>query len=500
IRMARYLAKDDLEPYVEKMVMDDSPQVRREAAIALRHLGTPKAAELWASLAQGYEAGDRWYLEALGIGSDRFPDLYFKAWKNRVGEDWMDEKGKDIVWRSRASASVPLLAEIIRDQDVSEKELPSYFRAFSFKENPRKNDILLSFLNINHPLDASIQAYAVGQLDTDFLNASPQNIRRVKNVLPRIKGTPEWLMAIKKFKFRDRNEALFDFVVTGTDEALRKEAAGVLFEFGGSGLVNAFLKSDAPESSKMEVLGVMNSLSNPDAIALLSQNIQSGSLPFPLIQRAVEALGNTGEGQEELYGLLENGKLPQEHKTAAVLKLMTSWNDEIRTNAPRYLDSNTDQELNIDALVQRTGNIAQGAKIYATYCSSCHVAGTTGMEFGPALSDIGNKLSKQFLYSSIIYPSAGINFGYEGYSVKMKDGSTATGYILSRSEDVLTLKMMGGTQKEIPLAEIENLEAMDTSLMTEGLAKIMSKDDLIDLVEYLGTLKIDQDRVASNAL
>jgi len=154
--------------------------------------------------------------------------------------------------------------------------------------------------------------------------------------------------------------------------------------------------------------------------------------------------------------------------------------------------------LDIDALVERKGDAAHGKEIYSTYCVACHVSGKEGVEFGPALSDIGNKLSKQFLYSSIIYPSAGINFGYEGYNVKMNDGSSATGYILSRTEDAVTLKMMGGTQKEIPLADIENLEAMDKSLMTEGLANVMSEDDLVDLIEYLGTLKIDEEILALN--
>ena len=39
---------------------------------------------------------------------------------------------------------------------------------------------------------------------------------------------------------------------------------------------------------------------------------------------------------------------------------------------------------------------------------------------------------------------------------------------------------------------------MDTSLMTEGLARVMSKDDLVDLVEYLGTLKVKPETIASN--
>ncbi len=498
IRMARYLTKDTIEGYLEKVVNDDSPQVRREAAIALTHLGTPKAAELWAKLAQDYEVGDRWYLEALGIASDNYPDLYFKAWKDKVGTEWMNEKGKDIVWRTRASESVPMLAQMIANDEVSEKELPSYFRAFNFKDNSEKNNILLSFLNQEHPLSNKIKAYAIGQLDADFLNGSQRNIRTVKSVLPNIKGTPEWLMAIKKLNFKDQNESLFDVVVNGKDETLRKETVKVLYDFGGSELIDAYLKSDAPDAGKMQVLGMMNSVAHPEAIALLSENIVSRSLGFPLTQRAVEALGNTGEGQQALYALLEEGKLPVEHKTAAVLKLMNSWDSEISANATKYLDSNSDQELDIDALVERKGDAVQGKEIYSTFCIACHVSGSEGVEFGPALSDIGNKLSKQFLYSSIIYPSAGINFGYEGYNVKMTDGSSATGYILSRTEDAITLNMMGGTQKEIQLADIENLEAMDKSLMTEGLAKVMSEDDLVDLIAYLETLKVDEEVLALN--
>lgn len=80
----------------------------------------------------------------------------------------------------------------------------------------------------------------------------------------------------------------------------------------------------------------------------------------------------------------------------------------------------------------------------------------------------------------------------------MKDGTTYTGYILSRTEDELTLNMMGGTKKEIELANIEIQEAMQQSLMTEGLHKVMSEKDLVDLVEYLTTLKVEEEVVALN--
>src|SRR5690606_13733996 len=66
LRMARYIAPKNITDYVAKVVNDTSLQVRREAAIALRYVGTEAAAKLWADLAAQHTAGDRWQLEALG--------------------------------------------------------------------------------------------------------------------------------------------------------------------------------------------------------------------------------------------------------------------------------------------------------------------------------------------------------------------------------------------------------------------------------------------------
>src|SRR5690606_15766064 len=126
-----------------------------------------------------------------------------------------------------------------------------------------------------------------------------------------------------------------------------------------------------------------------------------------------------------------------------------------------------------------------------TFCASCHIADGAGTDFGPGLSDIGNKLSRSFLYSSIIYPNAGINFGYEGHNIELKDGSLFSGYILSESEDEVTLKMMGATIKKISKKDIGKMEAMDNSLMPEGLDRIMKERDLVDLVAYLETLRME---------
>ncbi|MGI9551185.1 MAG: c-type cytochrome [Aurantibacter sp.] len=499
LRMARYLDRENLEEHIALVVNDESIQVRREAAVALRHIGTPKAAELWAVLANQHFDTNRWYLEALGIGSDKYPDKYFEAWKKSVDDDWTNPAGKEIVWRVHAEASVPMLLSMIKDENVDATKLASYFRALSFKKHPRKNEWVAGLLNEKHPFEKDINALAIGQLDAGFVNSSQRNVRMVKNILPQIEGTPEWLFALKNLKLLDQADALFRVVSNSAiAEDLRKEAASLLFRSNGADRIASSLESDSPDVHKMELVGLLGNINDSLAVDLLLKSLTKEDLSFPLKRKSIEALGNTWDGQHRLYDLLKEGKLAEEYKTTAVLRLMNSWDVEIKQNAPKFIEGSSKETIDIDALVERQGNRERGKEIYGTYCASCHVVGSSGTEFGPALSDIGNKLSKRFLYTNITQPSSGISFGYEGYSVKMKDGKTYTGYILSRTEDELTIKMMGGTQTRIDLAEMDNLEAMENSLMTEGLHKVMTEEDLIDLVEYLGTLRVEEEIIASN--
>ncbi len=490
IRMARYVASDKLTDYIAKVVNDSSVQVRREAAIALKYVGNPVAAELWADLALQYQPGDRWELEALGIGADQYPDLYFEAWKSKVGDNWNSPAGSDIVWRVNAAATVPLLGDLIKDKSVSPEKLPSYFRAFHFKQSPQKNQLLLSLLTLDHPQHQLIQAYAVGQLDEAFVNSSAHNLQAVKKVLPAIEGTPEWLIAVKNLKIKGQERALFALVASDADLALRKEAATLLFETGGEKDVSDYLNSDAREDSKLQVIEVLGGVNDKSAIAFLGKSLEADKFSYPLMRKVVESLGNTWNGQHILFDLLKSGKLKEEYKITAVLKLMTSWDVDISTEAPKYLDSKGKGKTNIAALEKMEGDPNAGKTVFATYCASCHMADGTGTDFGPGLSDIGSKLSRSFLYSSIVYPSAGINFGYEGYNVKMKDGDVLMGYILGKTENDITLKMMGATTKEIPQKNIQDIEAMDKSLMPEGLDKVMKEQDLVNLVAYLETLKV----------
>jgi putative heme-binding domain-containing protein len=112
-----------------------------------------------------------------------------------------------------------------------------------------------------------------------------------------------------------------------------------------------------------------------------------------------------------------------------------------------------------------------------------------GTNFGPELSEIGNKLSKNGLYMAIIHPDAGISFGYEGQILKLQDGSIKLGFIISETESELELRMSGGVTSKIDKAEILSQTQIETSLMPKNLHHTMTEQELVDLVEYLSSLK-----------
>ncbi len=138
------------------------------------------------------------------------------------------------------------------------------------------------------------------------------------------------------------------------------------------------------------------------------------------------------------------------------------------------------------------GDAGRGAEVFAladVACINCHQVNSKGIDFGPRLSEIGTKLAKEALYESIIDPSAGISFGYEGWQIQLKNGDEALGLIVSETNDELAVKTQNGIVTRYKKSELEKRTKMNISIMPAGLQQAMSVQDLVDLVEYLTTLK-----------
>jgi len=481
--------KMDVIAMVKQAVNDPSPQVRREALIALRHNPSPEAPALWATLAQQYDGKDRWYLEALGVSADRQWDSYFAAWKQKAGDNWNNPAGRDIVWRSRAKAALPLLASIIQDPNIDPATNLKFFRAFDFQTDPSKQQTLLSLLSGNHPDQKTITTYALLQLDTTNLAMTDDIKGAIERSLEASKGTGQFLDLLSRYKIKTKNAELLNMAVQNQDEDLREMASKILIANNGASLVKSAVHKDT--ATALRLVSALGGSEDPKVKDMLQSLLMDKTVNIKVRQKATQMYGNGYTGQEKLMNLVSSKKLPAELRSSAEKSLLKAWRSDIQSQAKAFFNQGAGKSSlqPVGALIKLNGQPYSGKQMFTNVCSSCHQVNNNGIDFGPNLSEIGAKYAKEGLYEAILHPDAGIAFGYEGYVFKTKDGNQVVGYVTSESKDDISVKMIGGTVSKIKKADLVSKQAYPHSLMPEGLVAGMKQQQVVDLIEYLSTLK-----------
>ncbi len=122
-------------------------------------------------------------------------------------------------------------------------------------------------------------------------------------------------------------------------------------------------------------------------------------------------------------------------------------------------------------------------------CVKCHKVAGQGGSVGPDLSGVGAKYRREELIESVLYPSAKIFSGYEPVVVATVDGRVLTGIVKSDDDSGLVLQDADDKSVTIAKDDIDERRTSDVSLMPNGLAEGLSKEDFADLISYLETLK-----------
>jgi putative membrane-bound dehydrogenase-like protein len=485
IRIARSL-KVDLDPIIQSLVSDSSAAVRSECALTLRHSTSPSAAQTWAKLASQHDGKDRWYLEALGIGADRNENAFFDAWLNQVGSKWNTPGGRDVIWRSRADRAIPLLAQLIADPKMDGGPRARYFRAFDFHTGPAKEETLAGLLDAN--LDQSSLVETVARLrNSSKYSARVRQV--VKTILDGAEGSPAFVDLVDQFDVRDRNEEVLAIVMANPTSQSAATGVRILMRSGGAVLIEKALSG--PDGDKLaRALG-----SAPDRAVseMLAGLVRDDGRTLAARKAAVRAMAKSTSGANALLGMIRNGALGADLKSVAASELHVSTDAKVRSDAAELMPlppTKDGQALPpIAKLMQMKGDASRGREVYKSVCLQCHQIGNEGTNFGPPLTEIGDKLSRNPMYTAILYPSAGIEHNYEGQIVKIKGGDELVGIIQSETADELQLRIAGGIVTPLKKSDIVSRRVQKESIMPEDMQKGMTVQELVDLVDYLMTLK-----------
>jgi quinoprotein glucose dehydrogenase len=145
-----------------------------------------------------------------------------------------------------------------------------------------------------------------------------------------------------------------------------------------------------------------------------------------------------------------------------------------------------------EAISLHGGNAAAGRAIFFeradVACLRCHKVGGEGGEVGPDLTGITARQPREYVLESILFPNKKIAPGYESVMVKLKSGTAVAGIVKAETADTLTLNSPEDGIVPVKKTEVVS-RAPGLSSMPEGMAAILSKQDLRNLIEFLATQK-----------
>jgi putative membrane-bound dehydrogenase-like protein len=474
-----------VEPVVRQLVCDKSALVRRECAVSLHRLTSAGSVQLWTELAAQYDGKDRWYLEALGIGEKGKETACLNAWLKKTRDTWKTAAGRDIIWRSRSPEAAALLAKLLLSSSVPVAEHPRLLRALDFHEDKPKEAALTALLEGDAKRSPATYLEAFQRATPNFLKKHPKILKRVESAMLASKGTVTFVDMVARFNRKDMVKHLMDMVQAAPEKEPGVRAARQIFAFKEGHRIAAALNKPNQAAAFIKALGFVG---NNQSVAMLRTVTTDEARPVPSRLLAITVLGRSSSGAGALMQLVQQEKLPAKFMPPAIQSLAASPGPNTRSFAAQHLNllTPTGKRWPIELLLAAKPDASKGKAVFQKAgCIACHIVQGEGFDFGPELSDIGNKLSSEQLFEAILKPNQNISLGYEGVNVALKDGPQLIGFVTSESKTILSLRIPGGLRKDVPKADIKTRTAMNASLMPAGLEAVISPQELVDLVGWL---------------
>lgn len=139
--------------------------------------------------------------------------------------------------------------------------------------------------------------------------------------------------------------------------------------------------------------------------------------------------------------------------------------------------------------VLKGGEPGRGRALFtAAGCANCHRAGGLGRQYGPDLTNFGERGEAAETVRSILEPNAAIVEGFALLNVSTSDGKTYAGILREETDLHLTLGQPAGQPVRVEKALVTQRESLHTSAMP-AFGGILAPQQIADLVAWLMTQK-----------
>ncbi|MGY8770054.1 MAG: PVC-type heme-binding CxxCH protein [Pirellulales bacterium] len=177
-------------------------------------------------------------------------------------------------------------------------------------------------------------------------------------------------------------------------------------------------------------------------------------------------------------------------RLANLEKGFANWHDNQKTvlvtrSAPIKANSNRQPIVDKfqDAIALK-GDVSLGKSLFKKNCSACHLLEGIGHQVGPDLTALTNRAPEAMLIA-ILDPNRAVEEKYRSYQVATDKGKVISGTIKTQTSTSITIVAEEGKTHVLLRNEIEELVASGKSMMPEGVEKLLSVQDMANLLGYL---------------
>ncbi|MEN9575957.1 MAG: hypothetical protein RL514_3812 [Verrucomicrobiota bacterium] len=252
-------------------------------------------------------------------------------------------------------------------------------------------------------------------------------------------------------------------------------------------------KDYAPRSTAAQVLGKAK-LSEAQSVALAANHLaKADSVALLALVEAYRGGKSEAAGRALVVALEQSQAAADVLSTTQLGDLLASYPEAVRAAAKPVLGRiETRQAERRKRLAELEpllsgGDVGRGRAVFfnqKSQCSACHAIGKEGSTLGPDLTSIGAIRSGRDILEAIVFPNASFVPGYEPMRVETKS-DVITGNLVREDSSAVVVKLNAALEQRIPRSEIKSITPGTVSIMPEGLAAGLTKEELLDLLAFL---------------
>lgn len=234
------------------------------------------------------------------------------------------------------------------------------------------------------------------------------------------------------------------------------------------------------DAQAMQVLALAgkDAVISPSTLLPALLKVRSGSFVTSLLSYVRTSMARGWEPTEEqLQPLLE--RLPEPAR------------NELSASVRQLAERRREKLAGYEPLLAG-GDAARGRSVFFSSkvaCGACHRVGAEGGRVGPDLTKVGAIRAGRDILESVVLPSSTIAQGYDHYVVQTRSGEVHAGVIPQPSADVLEVRDSAGSTVRLHKDQVVRLKRQPISLMPDGLAAALTRDEFRDLMAFLQSLR-----------